>query len=140
MKTMLALVLLSVSFAAPSYADKKPAVNQENMEKLRAVKTIFVDGNGESSDKIREHLESQTCFTLANNKSKADAIMTISEQQVPSNDFQVHATSVTITNADGDQLWTKSKQGVGAFRSGAGMAADDLLHDLKKQACTQPKK
>jgi hypothetical protein len=47
---------------------------------LRSVKTIFVDGNSESADKIRKHLESQSCFALAINRSEADAVMSVSEE------------------------------------------------------------
>ena len=45
-------------------AKDKPAVEKENLTKLQAVKTIFVDGNNESADKVRQHLESWTCLVL----------------------------------------------------------------------------
>jgi hypothetical protein len=140
MKAILALVLLFAAFAVPSYADKKPAITQENLETLRAVKTVFVDGNSESADKIRQHVEAQSFFTLVNNKSKADAIMTVGEENKPGEDFQWVVTSITLTTPSGDQIWSKSKGGGGLVHSGAGTATDNLLHDLRKEACPQGKK
>jgi len=129
------VLALFVAFAVPSYAGKKPAITQENIETLRAVKTVFVDGNSESADKIREHLESQSCFTLVNNKSKADAVMTVSEENKPGEGMQWLVTSITLTTPNGDQIWSRSKGGGGFVHSGAGMATDNLLHDLRKDAC-----
>jgi len=134
MRTALVLALFA-AFAVPSYAGKKPAITQENLEKLRAVKTVFVEGNSESADKIREHLESQSCFTLANNKSKADAVMTVSEENKPGEGMQWLVTSITLSTPNGDQIWSRSKGGGGFVHSGAGMATDNLLHDLRKDGC-----
>lgn len=134
MKTALAIALCA-AFVVPSYGGKKPAINQENLDKLRAIKTVFVDGNSESADKIREHLESQSCFTLVSNKSKADAVMSVSEENKPGEGMQWVVTSITLTTPDGDQIWSRSKGGGGFVHSGAGMATDNLLHDLRKDAC-----
>ena len=79
------------------YAGKKPAITQENLAKLQAVKTVFVDGNSESADKLREKLETFSCFTLSNNKSRADAIMTTEERNAHDNVTNEVLTSVTIT-------------------------------------------
>jgi hypothetical protein len=125
------LFLLSACYGA----DKKPAITQENLTKLRAIRTIFVDGNSESADKLRQHLESQSCFTLVTNKSKADAIMSVSEENKPGGGPNWLVTSIVVTTQNGDQIWSKSKGGGGFVHSGAGMATDNLLHDLKKDAC-----
>jgi hypothetical protein len=117
------------------YAGKKPAITQGNLAKLQTVKTIFVDGNSESSDKLREKLETFSCFTLSNNKSRADAIMAAEERNAHDYVANEVLTSVTITMPNGDQVWTRSKKGGGFVHSGAGMAAEDILHDLAKEAC-----
>lgn len=134
MRTAVAIALVAV-LIAPGYAGKKPGITQENLEKLRAVKTIFVEGNSESADKIREHLESHSCFTLVNNKSKADAVMSVSEENKPGEGMQWVVTSIMLTTPNGDQIWSRSKGGGGFVHSGAGMATDNLLHDLRKDAC-----
>jgi hypothetical protein len=125
------IVLLA---AAVSTAKDKPAIEKENLAKLRAVKTIFVDGNNESADKIREHLESWTCLVLSNNKSKADAVIDIQEREKPSDIHKV-STSLTVSTPNGDLIWSRTKTGEGLVHSGAGEAAEKLLHDLSKDAC-----
>jgi len=130
--TLAVLVLPFVAVAA-SAGNKK--VSDSALAELRSVKTIFIDGNSESADKLREKLETFSCFTLSNNKSRADAIMTTEERNAHDNVTNEVVTSVTITMANGDQVWTRSKKGGGFVHSGAGMAAEDILHDLAKEVC-----
>jgi hypothetical protein len=121
--------------AAMLLAKDKPAVEKENLTKLQAVKTIFVDGNNESADKVRQHLESWTCLVLANNKSTADAVMDVKEQPKPNTDINKVAASMTITLPNGDLIWSRTKTGEGFIHSGAGEAVEKVLHDLSKDAC-----
>jgi hypothetical protein len=79
--TLSTLLFVSVSLC---YAEKKPVTSEENLAKLQAVKTVFVDGNSESADKLREKMESWTCLKLTNNKAQADAIMSVEEREKPS--------------------------------------------------------
>ena len=116
------------------HAEKKPTLSEENLAKLQSIKTVFVDGNSESADKLREKMESWTCLKLTNNKAQADAIMSVEEREKPS-DLHKLAASVVITMPNGDQVWTRTKTGEGVVHSGAGMAAENLLHDLAKDAC-----
>ena len=132
MKTASAVLLFGL--ASLCYAEKKPVIFEENLAKLQAVKTIFVDGNNESADKLRQKLESWTCLKLTNNKSQADAIMSAEEREKTSDMHKV-AASVTITMLNGDQIWSRTKTGEGFVHSGAGMTAENLLHDLAKDAC-----
>jgi len=127
----LATILLAVVI---STATDKPAIEKENLAKLQALKTIFVDGNNESADKVRQHLEAWTCLTLSNNKSTADAVMDVQEREKPSDIHKV-ATSVIVMMPNGDQIWTRTKTGEGFVHSGAGEAVEKLLHDLSKDAC-----
>ena len=128
------MLLLYAVLASHCHAEKKPAISEENLAKLQAVKTVFVDGNSESADKLREKMESWTCLKLSSNKSQADAIMSVEEREKPS-DLHKLAASVVITMPNGDQVWTRTKTGEGVVHSGAGMAAENLLHDLAKDAC-----
>jgi len=89
-------VLLLFALVLHCHAGKKPAISEENLAKLQAVKTVFVDGNSESADKLREKLESWTCLKLTNNKSQAGAVMSVEEREKPS-DLHKLATSVVIT-------------------------------------------
>jgi len=127
-------VVMFLATVGVCHAGKKPAISEENLAKLQAVKVVFVDGNSESADKLREKMESWTCLKLTNNKSKADAIMTTEEREKTSDMHKV-AASVTITMPNGDQVWSRTKTGEGFVHSGAGMAAENLLHDLAKDAC-----
>ena len=132
---MILTIAIFVALVLPCYAGKKPAISAENLAKLQTVKTIFVDGNSESADKLREKMESWTCLKLTNNKSNADAIMTVDERTKPNTDVNKVAASVTITMPNGDQVWSRTKAGEGFVHSGAGMAAENLLHDLAKDVC-----
>jgi hypothetical protein len=74
------LTLLVLPFVAIACSAANKKVNDADMAELRTVKTIFIDGNNESADKLREKLETFSCFTLSNNKSRADAVMTTEER------------------------------------------------------------
>ena len=129
---MIAAIVFATAVAP---AKDKPAIEKENLAKLQAVKTVFVDGNNESADKVRQHLESWTCLALTNNKSTADAVMDVKEQQKPNTDINKVATSLTITLPNGDLIWSRTKIGEGFVHSGAGEAVEKVLHDLSKEAC-----
>jgi hypothetical protein len=130
-----AVTIASLLLAATMSPGKdKPAIEKENLAKLQAVKTIFVDGNNESADKVRQHLESWTCLKLAGNKATADAVMDVQEREKPSDIHEV-ATSLTITLPNGDLIWSRTKTGAGFVHSGAGEAVEKVLHDLSKDAC-----
>jgi hypothetical protein len=64
-----------------------------------------VDGNNQSADEIREKLESRTCLILTNNKSRADAIVSVEERIKPNVTFNRLVTSVTVTMPTGDLVW-----------------------------------
>lgn len=123
-------------FARPSIlAVRKPAIFQANLAELQTVKTIFVDGNSESADEIRDRLESRTCLILTNNKSRADAIMSVEERLKPNVTYNRLATSATVTLPNGDQVWSKTGIGLGFFRTGAAAAAERILDALARDAC-----
>ncbi len=124
-------ILLTVSV---SPGKDKPAIEKENLAKLQAVKIIFVDGNSESADKVRQHLESWTCLKLTNNKATANAVIGVQEREKPSDIHEV-ATSLTIILPNGDLIWSRTKTGSGFVHSGAGEAVEKVLHDLSKDAC-----
>jgi hypothetical protein len=134
MKTAFAVVLF-IAVASSGYAGKKPAISEANLAELRTVKTVFVDGNSESADKLREKLESWTCLKLTNNRSQADAVITTEERTKPNTDVNMVAASITVAMPNGDQVWSRTKRGSGFVHSGEGMAAENLLHDLAKDAC-----
>lgn len=98
------------------------------------IQTIFVEGNSESADKLREKMEKWSCLKLVSKRDEADAIMNVEEREKPS-DLHKVATSVTLVKQDGEQIWYGTKTGEGVIGSGAGMAAENLLHDLSKDAC-----
>jgi hypothetical protein len=123
-RTTIAAILFAV---AMSPAKDKPAIEQENLARLQAVRSIFVDGNNESADKVRQHIESWTCLKLTNNKTTADAVMDVQERE-KSSDIHKVATSLTITLPNGDLIWSRTKTGEGFVHSGAGEAVEKVLH------------
>lgn len=136
------LIVAAASFAiAGAGAAKKPAISEENLAELRTVQKVFIKGTSEAADKLREKLETYTCLKLTNNKTKADALIEVDEQErrqdsmILGNENRV-SSSITITMPNGDQVWSKSKSGADGFiNSGAGHAGVNILRALAKDAC-----
>lgn len=136
MKTASGTAIVSILLVtAMSLAKDKPAIEKENLAKLQSVKTLFVDGNNESADKVRQHLEAWTCLVLSNNKTTADAVMGVEEKTIPTSDINKVSTSMIITMPNGDVIWSRTKAGAAFVHSGAGEAVEKVLHDLSKDAC-----
>jgi hypothetical protein len=119
---------------------KKPAISEENVAELQTARIVFIDGNSESADKLRDKLETYTCLRLTNNKSKADAILSVDEQArrsaLDENGSGKISASVIVTMPNGDQVWNVNKLGQGGFvHTGAGTAATNVLRALAKDAC-----
>lgn len=131
-KAGIAVILFAATAISPG--KDKPTIEKENLAKLQGVRIIFVDGNNESADKVRQHVESWTCLKLTNNKTTADAVMDVQEREKPSDIHEV-ATSLTVTLLNGDLIWSRTKTGAGFVHSGAGEAVEKVLHDLSKDAC-----
>jgi hypothetical protein len=122
-------------FERPIPAAKKPAILQENLAKLQTIKIVFVDGNSESADEIREKLESRTCLVLTNNRSQAHAIISVEERIKPNVTVDRLATSVTVVMPNGDLVWSKSRTGWAFLNTGAVEAVEAILDELAKDAC-----
>jgi hypothetical protein len=137
----IALLIVTATLATAAFAAKKPAISEANQAELQTVRTVFIDGNSEAADKLREKMEIYTCLKVGNNKAKADAVMAVdesarnSDSALMGHDNKVSA-SVVITMPNGDQVWSKNKLGGEGFvHSGAGTAAVNLLRALAKDAC-----
>lgn len=74
----IASILIFAHATIPAW--KKPEIYVEHLATLQQVKSVFVDGNSESADEIRVRLESWTYLVLTNNKSQADAIISVEER------------------------------------------------------------
>jgi hypothetical protein len=118
-------------------ADPKVVAQRE----LQSVRTVFVKGNSETSNALREKMETYSCLQPAINEKKADAVMDVDEAARRSDSlFGGHSnkisSSVTITMPNGDVVWSKNKLGdEGLIHSGAGGAAVGILRTLAKEAC-----
>ena len=122
-------------FQRPIPVRKRPAISQENLAKLQTIRIVFVDGNSESADVIREKLESWTCLSLTNNRSQGHAIMSVEERIKPNVTVDRLATSVTLTMQNGDQVWSKSRTGWAFLNTGAVEAVEAILDELAKDGC-----
>ncbi len=110
-------------------------------KELQSVRTLFVKGNSETSNTLREKMSIYSCLQTALSEKKADAVMDVDETARRSDSIlgghsNKVSSSVTITMPNGDVVWSKNKQGTeGLIHSGAGGAAVDLLRNLAKEAC-----
>ncbi|MCI0404137.1 MAG: hypothetical protein L0212_11555 [Acidobacteria bacterium] len=138
------LLVLTLLLCAPALLAKdKPD------PRLREVSTIFVKGNNQAAEKIRELLrKGKTCFQLATKAEDADAVLEVDADaaadpgSLGSFGRREWIVSGTLTLKSGDLVWSKSRRfGDAPFMSGAKSGGDVLLHDLAKDAdCKNRKK
>ena len=123
-----------------------PATTVSAIRSLADVRTIFIDGNNESANNARNDLlkiitkyPNSACFKLVGIRKSADATLQIAESDTAGGsggilggtNLESTVASGTLTNAEGDLLWSNSKQGVqGVFHTGAGDAARMLIVPL----------
>ena len=129
----LALAALGICEAQSTPADGKA--------ELQTVTTVFVKGNSETANALRDKMTTYSCLQPSINEKKADAVMDVDEASrhsstmLEGNTNKV-ASSVTITMPNGDQVWSKTKLGRDGFvHSGAGTAVVEMLRSLAKDAC-----
>jgi hypothetical protein len=131
MKNLMLIVLCS-TLAISGLAGRRheaPPVDP----RLKDVRTIFVKGNNEAATIARDKLQEWTCFTLAAKEKKADAILELSDQSsvngsMISGNRERSTVSGTLTDQDGDILWSKSSShDAGIVNTGAGSGAHMVL-------------
>jgi len=134
MKYLIALLLCSVPCIAQT------DLKTERLQKIQAVHTIFVDGNNVGALKAREQIEKgKTCFTLALKAADADAVFAVgtdSQMEDARWGIRDYIVTGTLTNKDGELLWSQnSRFGDAPFSNGGKEAAKILVHMLKREAC-----
>jgi hypothetical protein len=139
-KKLLTVIALA-GLALPAQAHKKEADPS-----VAAVGTIYVDGDSEVSTAVRRKLiaiaekeENGACFQVAGNPDKADAVLKIGQNETTGgfwgNGRTTTVATGNLTNKDGDLIWSDSKQGAnGLIHTGAGSAAENVLHSLWQSA------
>ena len=116
------------------------------MQSVANVRTIFIDGNNEAASNARNDLlkiasnhPNRACFRLVGVRKSADAVLEIAEADTAvgsggifgGTNLETTVASGTLTNAEGDLLWSNSKQGMqGVFHTGVGDATRSLLLPL----------
>ena len=129
----LALAALGICEAQTTPADGKA--------ELQTIGTVFIKGNSETADALRDKMTTYSCVQPSINEKKADAVMDVDEAARRSNTVlegnrNKVASSITITMPNGDQVWSKTKLGSDGFvHSGAGIAVVEILRSLAKDAC-----
>lgn len=130
-----------------------PVTATSVVNSLADVRTIFIDGNNESANNARNDLlktiaknPNNACFKPVGVRKLADAILQIAESDTAGGsggilggtNLESTVASGTLINAEGDMLWSNSKQGMqGVFHTGAGDAARNLIIPLYLAAgCT----
>jgi hypothetical protein len=141
MKTYLTVLIAALFLACPLLARKKRQIDP----RVSALKTVFVKGNNEAAVKAREKMNDWTCFTLAINPDKADAILEFQQEQSVNGTFladsiEKSVVSATLTAKDGDMLWSgSSAHEAGFVHTGAGSAAQTILFKLNHLAFPEVK-
>ena len=134
MKALLIVILLCGASTAQT------SITPERLEKLQAVHSIFVQGNNQGAEKIREEMEKgKTCFTSVLKASDADAVLDVNSDSVMQSGLlgiRDYIISGNLTNTQGELLWAKSVRFSDApFSNGGKTAGKILLAYLKKQVC-----
>ena len=106
MKALLIVILLCGASTAQT------SITPERLEKLQAVHSIFVQGNNQGAEKIREEMEKgKTCFTSVLKASDADAVLDVNSDSVMQSGLlgiRDYIISGNLTNTQGELLWAKS--------------------------------
>lgn len=129
-----ALAVLAILIALPAFARR---IHKGMRHDLCTIKTVFVSGNSESADFVRQQIEKATWLKLVSNASAADGVLKIAEH-THTKHFPI-ATQETAVSAElwkgKDLEWSETQTwGEGVFHSGAGSAVKLLLSDLDKEA------
>jgi len=101
--------------------------------RIKDVRKVFVKGNNEAAERVREDLTKNGCLSLAGNAEVADAVMEISTDTSSqggafgSIGARNWIVSSTLTLKSGDLIWSKSTRGPDAPFNGGGKTAGKLL-------------
>lgn len=105
--------------------------------RVREIKTIFITGSGTAAVKGRERLEEKTCYKLATNKDKADAVLQLN-QDVEHAAGRGTVTAELTDTKSGDLIWSSSQKAQTMF-SDVGDPADKamkrILIELNEVGC-----
>jgi hypothetical protein len=118
------------------------AQSTDRTVKLKAVHTIFISGNNQAAEKMRDELEKgKTCFALSLKAASSDATLDVaSDSQLGGGSLGVRdwVVSGNLTNADGELLWSRSMRFSDApFSNGGKTAGKALLNELSRQVCAK---
>src|SRR5258708_38263229 len=92
---------------------------------LQSVRTLFVKGNSETSNTLREKMSIYSCLQTALSEKKADAVMDVDEtarrtESILGGHSNKVSSTVTITLPNGVVVWTYNKTvNTGPVRSDA---------------------
>ncbi|TAM80409.1 MAG: hypothetical protein EPN47_15930 [Acidobacteria bacterium] len=128
------LPMLVILATTPVFARR---IHKGSRHDLCSIKSVFVDGNSESADIVRQRIEKKTWLKLVPSEDGADGVLKIAEHTLTKH-FPISTQETEVS----DQLWKGKKLDwsetktwdEGVFNSGSGSAARLLLDDLNKEA------
>jgi len=131
---MVVLALLSVTVLVGSATGGKK--ERQKVPDLIHVSSLFVVGNSQAADKVREILrQGKSCLALAIKKDDADAVLEVSDSATGNGGLLPIRTSIvsaTVTLKTGKLVWSDSQRFSDApFMSGSKTAAKLLIGDLQ---------
>ena len=114
------------------------------------VRSIFISGNNEATADARRNLlkiqsksPDHACFHISGVRAAADAVLDLNESDTSGgsggifggNGHETTVVSGSLTNKNGDLLWSDAKQGIqGIVHTGAGDAEGNSMRSLFKAA------
>lgn len=131
---IMALSMLLLLIASPAFARR---FSKGSQHELCSIRTVFISGNSDAADIMRQRIERSTWMRLVRSQKGADGVIDVS-QHTHTKHFPIDTqeTSVSIEVWRGKDLdWSDSQTfGEGIFNSGAGSAVKILLDDLNRVA------
>ncbi len=132
------LLLASLFVSSPAAVARRHRHGYQPHPELCEIKLIWVEGNSESANFVRKDIPKRTWMALAASAKTADAAMKVSEVRSEKN-FPIRTERVTVSaeieKPDGTLIWSGSESfDEGVFNSGAGSAADILVHNIRDDA------
>jgi hypothetical protein len=126
-------ILLSLVVVGPAAAQARKTTKP----RAKPIRTVYVEGENRAARLTRDLIPHRTCLHFSPDEAKADAVLTIDQQEGTWSDGSRHVGVLGfLRDKRGREVW-RARQFIQDDSSGQGtvMAVDALLKNLNNTAC-----
>ncbi len=113
---IISIVLVCIAIFSAQHVALGKKNKKERAARLQSLQTIYVDGSGKAASYVRENLSQKTCLLSEPERSEADAVLDIMEEESPApctTGPTGLCTSITVQLIDAktdEALWTATDE------------------------------